>query len=163
MQINTTQITAMADAIREILGDDEDSAAFWDTLDGEADALDIADRLLRQRGEAKALSAAAKAQADEITARSKRFQDRAAACDRALRILLNAAGERKMERPGATVSIRKGAMSVAITDDSQIPTQFCKTTVAPDKTAIKAQLQAGEDVPGAELVRGEDGVTVRVK
>jgi len=32
-----------------------------------------------------------------------------------------------------------------------------------DKAAIKAQLMAGEIVPGAQIVMGADGVTVRVK
>jgi hypothetical protein len=31
----------------------------------------------------------------------------------------------------------------------------------PDKKAIKAQIDAGEDVPGAEIKIGADGVTLR--
>ena len=66
-----------------------------------------------------------------------------------------------MERPIATVSKRIDSLSVKITDEASVPSQLCKTVTTPDKAAIKAQLQAGESVPGAEMARGPDGVTVR--
>jgi hypothetical protein len=55
-------------------------------------------------------------------------------------------------------------LSVRIDDDAAIPSQLLtvKTTTAPDKAAIKRQIEAGEHVPGAALVRGDDIVTVRV-
>jgi len=52
---------------------------------------------------------------------------------------------------------------VQITDEAAIPSQLCKTTVAPDRSAIKAQLLAGETVPGAMIVTGKDSLSVRVK
>ncbi|WP_165775077.1 siphovirus Gp157 family protein [Mameliella alba] len=161
-RIDTNFIAAVSADLADMLGDDFDPETFWDTLDGETDALDIADRLLSQRAEAKALTEAAKTQAAELSKRASRIAARASAFDKALFALLDATGQNKLERPAATVSRRKGSLSVHITDESAVPSQLCKTTVAPDKTAIKAQLQAGEDVPGAELVRGDDGVTVRV-
>lgn len=163
MKIDTTLIGIVSQELQAMLGDDFDPETFWDTLDGETDVLDIADRLLSVRAEARALSDAAKAQADDLAARAKRIGERARACDKALSALLGATGQKKLERPAATVSVRKGSLSVAITDETAIPSQLCKTVVTPDKTAIKAQLQQGENVPGAELRTGEDGVTVRVK
>ena len=76
--------------------------------------------------------------------------------------VLDATGEKKVERPGATLSRRPGSLSVSIDDERLIPSQLTKTKVEPDKAAIKAQLQAGEDVPGASLQRGPDGITLRV-
>ena len=69
----------------------------------------------------------------------------------------------KTDPARATISRRAGLPSVQITDEAAIPSQLCKTTVAPDKAAIKAQLLAGETVPGAQIVMGADGVTVRVR
>lgn len=162
MRIDTTSLRRIGDVIRDMLGDDFDAVTYWDTLDGETDALDVIDRVLSDRAEALALADAAQAQAKQLEARAKRLTARAAAMDRALLSILDAAGERRVERPAATVSRRAGRMSVAITELHDIPTQLTRVRVEPDKTAIRKALEAGETIPGAELVRGEDGVTVRV-
>lgn len=156
-------IQLMAEEIRAALGDDFDTEAFLDTLDGETDAAEIADRLLAELAEAEAMAEAIKAQEADMKARRQRFDMRGEAFRRQLLNLLDAVGEKKIERPRATVSRRAGLPSVQITDEAAIPSQLCKTTVAPDKTAIKAQLMAGETVPGAQIVVGDDGVTVRTK
>lgn len=161
-RINTLIIEAVSAELRDMLGEDFDPETFWDTLDGETNALDIADALIAKRGEAKALAAAAKAQADELAARASRIAERSRACDAALLTLLRAAGEKRLERPGATISRRSGSVRVVIDDETDVPTQLCKIVQTPDKTAIKKQIDAGETVPGARLERGPDGVTVRV-
>lgn len=154
-------IRASAAAVREALGDDDDTQAFWDTLEGETDALEFADKLLAFAQEAAAMEDAIAAQIDQLRARKERMARRQSAAKANLLALLDATGEKKMERPIATVSRRAGSLSVHITDEAAIPTQLCKVVKTPDKTAIKAQLKAGETVPGATLERGPDGVTVR--
>lgn len=156
-------IRLMADEIRAALGDDFDAEAFLDTLDGETDAADLADRLIAELADAEAMADAIKAQEADLKARRGRYEMRGEAFRRQLLNLLDAMGEKKIERPRATVSRRAGLPSVQITDEASIPSQLCKTTVTPDKAAIKAQLLAGEAVPGAQIVTGDDGVTVRVK
>lgn len=156
-------IRVMAEEIRAALGEDFDAEAFLDTLDGETDAADIADRLIAELADAEAMAEAIKAQEADLKARRGRYEMRGDTFRRQLLNLLDAVGEKKLERPRATVSRRAGLPSVRITDEAAIPTQLCKTTVTPDKAAIKAQLLAGEAVPGAQIVIGEDGVTVRVK
>jgi hypothetical protein len=161
--ININLISTISEQLREMLGDDFDAETFWDTLDGETDAGEIMDRVLSSMNADSALADAAKSQADELAARSKRIRERATAKKSTLKLILDATGERKAERPAATVSLMKGRVSVQITDDQSIPSQLCKVVTSPDKTAIKKQLEAGEEVPGAELVRGDDTVSVRVK
>lgn len=156
-------IQLMAEEIRSALGDDFDAEAFLDTLDGETDAADIADRLLAELADAEAMAEAIRGQEADMKARRQRYDMRGEAFRHQLLNLLDAIGEKKIERPRATVSRRAGLPSVQITDEAAIPSQLCKTTVAPDKVAIKAQLMAGEAVPGAQIVVGEDGVTVRTK
>lgn len=158
---NLSLIEQIATSLHIALGEDFDAETFWDTLDGETDILDIADALLQETHNAAAMEAAIKEQLAQMAARKERFVKRQKANKAALLQLLDAAGEKKLERPTATVSRRVGSLSVKIIDEAIVPTQLCKTTVAPDKTAIKAQLQAGEVVPGAEMARGPDGVTVR--
>lgn len=157
-------IGRMADDIRAMLGDDFDEVTFIDTLEGCTDALDIADATLAAMMDDEALAAAAKAQAQELKRRADRLEARADARKRSLLTLLDAIDAKKLERPRATISRRAGSVSVQITDEAAVPTQLCtvKTITAPDKAAIRKQIEAGETVPGAELVRGEDTVFVRV-
>lgn len=156
-------IQAVSEELVAILGDDFDAETFWDSLDGETDAAEIMDRVLASMQDDEALAEAAKAQSAELAARASRISARAAAKRKTLGLILDATGQKKAERPRGTVSRLAGRLSVAITDEASIPSQLCKTTVTPDKAAIKKQLEAGETVPGAELVRGSDSVSVRVK
>ena len=163
MQFDPQTIRRWADEIRAELGEDFDTETFMDTLDGVTDAADIADRMIADMLAAEAMGEAIRGEISDLTARRDRYDARKDAFRRQLLSLLDATGEKKMERPRATINRRAGLPSVQITDESAIPSQLCKTTVAPDKAAIKAQLLAGETVPGAQIVMGADGVTVRVR
>lgn len=158
--VNLPLIEAIAAEIRETLGDD-DADTLLDTLDGETDVLDILDQLIRDRGDASAYEEACRAEAEAYLARAKRFADRRASINTLMGKVLDATGEKKIVRPLATVSRTRGHVSVLITDEASVPTQLCKTVRTPDKAAIKAQLEAGETVLGAELQTGAPGVAVR--
>lgn len=149
--------------LADMLGEEFDAETFWDTLDGETDAMDIIGHLIRQREEAKAHAAASKALADEYTARRNRLEAKGKAIARALGDVLDATGQKKVQHPLGTVSRTSGRLSCKVFDEASIPSQLTVTTVRPDTAAIKQQLEAGEGVPGAELVRGEDSIVVRVK
>lgn len=141
----------------------DDDASFLDTLDGETDALDILDREIAAEQSDRAMVSALKAQIADLKARAERIDMRADSHRRVQKMVVQAMGVRKVERPLATLSLRAGGVSCVITDEASIPTQLCKIVTSPDKAAIKAQLEAGESVPGAELVRGDDTLSVRVK
>jgi hypothetical protein len=160
-RLDTNQIAAISDMIRDMLGDDFDDATFWDSLDGETDAGDILDRLIWNTQTDQHNSDAIKEHEAALRLRRQRLEARATANKAAMLAVIDAAGVKKVERPCATVSRREGSVSVQITSPDDIPTQLCKVTRTPDKSAIKRQLDAGEAVPGAELVRGSPGVTVR--
>jgi hypothetical protein len=157
-------IAAVAAMLRDMLGSDPDETAFLDTLDGETDALDLADVLIGKMLDDAAMVEAISAQIKALADRQARIARRADAAKAAIGGLLDAMKVKKLERPRATISRRAGSMSVRIVDEAAIPSQLCtsKTITAPDKAAIRAQIEAGETVPGAKLVRGPDGLTVRV-
>jgi hypothetical protein len=163
MRTDLTLIERIAAMLRDDLGDDYDDETFLDTLDGETDALDIADHLIASMQDDEALATATKEQADALAARSRRIGGRAATKKRALLAVIDAIGVKKLERPRATVSRRAGGLSVQISDEAAVPSQLCKVVRTPDKTAIKRHIEAGEDVPGARLERGPNGVTVRTR
>lgn len=165
MAVDISLITRISAELREHMGDDFDGDAFFDTLDGETDVLDIADWMIGKLLDDEALSDAAAAQINDLVQRRMRMDMRINSMKGRLFTLLDATGAKKMERPRATISRRVGSVSVRITDEAAVPSQLCtvKTITAPDKAAIKAQIEAGISVPGAELARGPDGITVRVK
>ncbi len=159
---NLSLIEAVSAHLIDALGDDFDAGTFWDTLDGETDAGDLIDHLLASSQDDAALAEAVKAEIKALSSRASRIAARANAKKKTLGLILDATGQKKVERPRGTVSKIAGRMSVEITDSDAVPTQLCKTTITPDKAAIKKQIEAGEDVPGARLVRGEDSISVRV-
>ena len=69
-------IRLMAEEIRAALGDDFDADAFLDTLDGETDAADIADRLIAELADAEAMAEAIKAQEADLRSRRGRYEMR---------------------------------------------------------------------------------------
>ncbi|NOD65781.1 siphovirus Gp157 family protein [Ruegeria sp. HKCCD6109] len=156
-------ISHVSTMLTDMMGDDFDPDTFWNTLDGETDAMDLIGRILEQRMEAKTLEEATKNAASMLSARAKRFSDKQAALTKALGAILDATGQQKVTHALATVSRTKPRVSANVTCEEDIPSQLTVTTVKPDLKAIKAQLDAGEEVPGAELVAGEPGVMVRVK
>lgn len=62
-----------------------------------------------------------------------------------------------------TVSIASAPAAVIITDASSIPAAFIRTTEAPDKEAIRKAIEAGQDVPGAVLSRGNGAPVLSIR
>jgi ATP-dependent exoDNAse (exonuclease V) beta subunit len=60
-----------------------------------------------------------------------------------------------IEAPDVAIQVRQNPESVQIFDEAQIPADFIKAKMETsiDKTAIKAALKSGKDVPGAKLTR----------
>lgn len=162
MNAHLTLIEAVA-ALLQPYADDEE--LYQDMIEGETDALDLLDSQIASMQNDEALAEAIKAQEANLKARRERIEWRADAHKKAALLIMNAAGLKKAERPRATISVRPGSVSVQITDEAEIPTQLMREKIsrAPDKAAIKAQLEAGETVPGAELVRGAETISVRVR
>jgi hypothetical protein len=161
LQINYEEIRRMADTIREICGDDEDT--YLDTLEGETDAMEVMSQLIQQRMYAKAFQQASKEMAAQYTERARRMADKEDAVTQVMGHLLDAIGVKKLQHPLATISRTKPRWSVHVVDEAAIPKQLVTTLVKPDLATIKKQLDQGEFVPGVEIVPGNPGVTMRVK
>ncbi len=162
MWINYEEIRRMADNIRAIIGDN-DVECFLDTLDGETDAMTILGKMIQERQEIQAYEAATKDLVKQYQDRASRLNATADAISQTIGHLLDAIGEKKVVHPFATVSRTKPRQRIVIENENEIPTQLMKVKTTPDLIAIKAQLDAGEHVPGATIQLGNPGVTVRVK
>ena len=153
-------IRAATAGVRAVLGDDDDERAILDTVDGLTDAGDALDALIEG-----ALLKAAHAQAEReaarrMTERARRSEDVEAAYRRGILAVMDAMGLRSARRGAATVTVKAGSPSVEITDKAAVPTQLRKPG-EPDKSAIRAHLDAGEAVPGARIVWGAPTVSIR--
>jgi len=99
------------------------------------------------------------ARAEMMKEQAKRFRERIATIEANadylrmyLKHALEIAGKKLVETPAFTIRLR-ASTAVTITCEDDVPTQLMRITTskAPDKTAIRKQLKAGEEVPGAEL------------
>ncbi|MCH4691119.1 siphovirus Gp157 family protein, partial [Escherichia coli] len=68
-------------------------------------------------------------------------------------------------KPGAVhqVTIRKPSETVEIIDSSALPSEYVEfeTTIKADKLAIKHQLKAGINIPGAQLKVGKPSLLIK--
>lgn len=145
-------------AYPELAEDDELRA---DTIEGETDAYRVLGKIVAIERDANSMVLAIGERARELSARKDRYTRRKDAMRALLLRLLKASDLNKVSLPEATVSIGKGRAGVEIVDESLLPDNVVKLKREPDKTAIKAALDAGEDVPGAVLREGQPSVTVR--
>ena len=104
-------------------------------------------------------SAAAIKEAEaSMAARRKALENRAARIKDWLLANMMVAGIQKIECPYFKLSVRENPPAVEIYEPDLIPAQYMKQPEppppSPDKTAIKAAIQAGEEVPGCKLTRG---------
>lgn len=104
--------------------------------------------------------AALKAERDALTDRIKAAIKAAAKFDDYLIACANNAGG-VIDTPKCRISTRR-SQAVDIIDADALPREYTrsKTTIAPDKAAIKAAIKAGIDVPGAAIV---ENVNLSVK
>lgn len=141
----------------------EDAEALAGALEGETDLHEVAERILDAELESVVISNAIRARSADLNERRGRFDRRVDALRALLKSLMDAAGIDKLMLPEATISVRKGTDSAFITDEEAVPSQLCKVTRTPDRAAIKERLKAGEEIPGAMLLRGEPTLSIRTK
>jgi hypothetical protein len=131
-----------------------------DTLEGlagdiEVKATNTAQMVRNIETLAEQIKAAEKAMAE----RRKALEARADWLRSYLLANLIAAGISKVESPWFSLTVRQNPPSVALDDVSLIPTDYWRAVLPPppaiDKVAIKAAIEAGHDVPGARVVRGQ--------
>ena len=151
--INSAILACMTEVVDPETGEITEEVFDQDLLDGlkiqQAEKVDnLACWYKNQIAEAEAI----KAEAAKLLKRAKSAERKADFIKNYL--AYNCAGQRfKGIRSDVQFRITK---SVAVDDLQQLPEQFLKikTTVDPDKVALKKALQGGEKIPGAHLESG---------
>lgn len=138
-----------------------------DTLEGEelalADKFDGVMAIVRNlEGKAKTAGTEAKRLSD----RAKSFENQARDLKKYILRCMQAAQLKTFKTERNTLTVRKGAVSVVIDNEAQLPDELVdvQTIVTPDRKKIKEALEAlneGETIPGAHLEAGEETLQVR--
>jgi len=104
----------------------------------------------------------------EVDAEIKRLQDRKKVMTNAkdrlkeyLRFNMEATGIKKIESPLFNITLIKARDIVLISDESELPSDYTRTTIAADKTLIGKALKDGYAVPGASLTKGKTGIRIK--
>lgn len=102
--------------------------------------------------ETLAEAGAIKAEADKLAKRAKVAENKANRLKEYLTFTLQSSEVEKFSTPKVKISFRSSE-AVVIDDELKIPQEFLnlKSTVQPDKTAIKEALKAGAEIEGAHL------------
>lgn len=115
------------------------------------------------------LAAATGEEIKRLQARKKRLEAQAErAKEFGARVILNLGPDakgryRKLEGKTATLAVKKNPDTVQITDETAVPEAFKTVTVSVsiDKRKVKAAIDAGEQIPGADVAFGSYRLEVR--
>lgn len=147
-------------AYPELAEDDELRA---DMILGETEIDRIASRLVRIIGERKARAEGLTGYISELQERKARELRGVEGARDLLKSILHAGNIDKLPLPEATVSITKPRIKCVVDDVNELPQGFFEIQRKPKTADIKAELEAGRDVPGARLELGPEGIMVRTK
>jgi hypothetical protein len=154
------EITALLLAYPELT---DDEILREDMIEGSTSTFQFLSQIVRKIGATQAIAGGTADYIGELQERKARLERREYALRQLIFKVMNTAELRKAELPEATLSIRNGQPRVVIINDREIPDEFTRIKKEPDKTKIKAALQAHENVNGAALSNAESVLAIIVK
>lgn len=148
------------DAATKLAELDLDAQTIADTLEGLSGDLETkAQNVAFFVRNLEATAAAIKQAEADMAARRKAMENRADGLKRYIFESMTVAGIEKIECPHFRLAIKNNPAAVDVFEPGLVPSSFMRTPEppppAPDKTAIKEALKAGQDVPGARLTSGQ--------
>lgn len=145
--------------LAEMFGEQADADLLRDSIDGETNLFETIDRALAQIAADEANIEGIKKFATTIAARRTRLENRCEALRTILLNVLDMLGERKFERPIATLSMKEVPPALVVTDEASIPAQFWRR---PDPVLDKAALTTWLKSIRADFAAKLDEITARL-
>ena len=139
----------------------EDADMLADVLEGQTDLFEVLRLLVNQDQEARLLAEAVQDSIDAMVSRKQRFKRRSEALRGMMQNLMDDAGQRKLELPEATLSVRNVPGKVIIISEDELPDGCVRIKREPDKTAIKERITSEGGCPGATMSNGSETISVR--
>ena len=159
-----SKLYEIANDYAKLLDEDLEPELIADTLEGmEGELKDKIEQLLaickNETGYAERL----KEEAKSLNERAAATQNRVERIQEYISLALSTAGLKKIRAGIHQVTIRSPAESVEIVDSGALPAKFVEyeTTIKPDKLAIKHELKAGHQIPGAQLKIGKPSLLIK--
>ncbi len=160
IEIEAAAARQLLSSIAEIVADDDEAKA--DAIEGETHLFEAIDRALERMTDLDVLKIGIEAHLAKLEERLKRFEKQDERLRSAIFAAMTTTGQKKIERPLATVSIRPGTRSVIVSNMDLLPVWFKRLAEwQPDKRAIGAALKEGQIVPGAMLSPAADTLAIR--
>jgi len=139
----------------------DDGEVMLTIAEGETSLLEALDCLLEADLNDEALLEGLRVLKETVLVRTYRLEERRKSRRVIIEQALLALERRVLERPCATISLNDRTAGVQVDDESIIPARFFAMKPVLDRRALKAALEAGEEVPGARLGAGLLTLTVR--
>lgn len=150
---------ALKEQVIAILGEENaDAITLKDAIEGETNLLEMIDAVVLQIGEDEARVEGIKKLQGTLSGRSKRLDDRTDALRAMLTNALDMLGEKKLERPIATVTLKSTPPKLNIIDEPAIPSAYWKVPEPVlDRTGVKDALKARKTAMDELSERNQQG------
>lgn len=159
-----TALYQIANDFAKLTDSGMDPEMIADTLDGiEWELEEKVEQILAICKNETAYAEALKEESKRLSERAKASENRVASMKDYVAKSLETAGKKSLKAGIHQVTVRAPSKSVEITDAALIPAEFVEyeTTIKPDKLAIKHQIEAGKEVPGATLKTGKLSLIIK--
>lgn len=159
-----TKLYEVANDYARLMDSDMEPEMITDTLEGiEGELTDKISQMLAVCKNLSAHSDALKNESASLAARARTADNQIASIKEYIAKSLQLAGKKKVTAGLHQVSVRAPSKSVDITDAGALPAELVEyeTTIKPDKLAIKHLLDAGKEVPGAQIKIGKPSLIIK--
>lgn len=142
---------------------EDDATLLLDMLSGSTDFEEVMNKVLSLYIHENTLASARKQREKDLKELRERGEARADGYKALMLSMMQVAGVEKVPLVEGTLSLTKPRTSVNVIDVDALEQPFYSIVRQADKAAIKEAIEAGSTVNGAELVLGEQSISVRVK
>lgn len=159
-----SKLYEIANDYAKLMDADFEPDAIADTLEGmEGELTDKIEQLLAICKNESGYAARLKEEAKSLNERAAVIVNKVENIQTYIANSLSTAGLKKVRAGLHQVTIRTPIKSVEIIDEGALPPEFVEyeTSVKADKLAIRHQLEAGHDVPGAKLKTGKPSLLIK--
>lgn len=159
--MNLERAKRAAEALRtKLAGISEEDWAL--TVESETDFPEAVDRVLYEMNEAELMKTGIEVMAAQLEERRTRYDGRIKRLKEALCLAMQVGDVQKLERPSATLSLKRVPAGLVITDEKAIPLDyFVRQDPRLDRKALLAALKDKTEIPGATLDNGHVTIALR--
>jgi Siphovirus Gp157 len=154
----------LVDADPDLAGDEAELIHLLGDNSEGADALEVLHRLVRAAITASLRAVEADHLIERLVARKARYERRETYLRESILLALQALDLPRLQMADATASRKRLPPKPIVTDEEKLDQRFIRTSVrtAPNMTAIREALEAGEVVPGVEMSNGAETIQITI-